>query len=561
MRESETMKAEKKRKTGMELGGTKAGVRRPGRQVVVRRKVDKKTTAWGRGSRAPVIGKGVYGSNDEIIADFFTLFKLYSENEKKNKRKTVRQALHLRREIRAKVRRSISEKVLAPVINMARKHRLSFQSLEIIVYAFYIEVMGKSYDLQLGKIAAYLSGGRDKMLLSKLRLFSPDSALQKSGLLIVEKRYSDTGIKLSARASEYFVEPRGKRRAARPGSGKALKAFKSPREIYDKLSGYVMGQEDAKKKISVAVFNHLQRISLPEKIKKGIKKSNILMLGPTGSGKTYICEILARILDVPFVACDATRYSETGYVGGDVDDMLRILWENAGRDKKEAEKGIIYIDEIDKIASCGVISGHNTNRDVSGASVQQELLRLLEGDMVDTYGYKASMRASFRFNISDVLFICGGAFTGIDGIISRRLKSAGGIGFRASVPDEDGNILGKLRISDIEEYGIIPELIGRLPVIAALSPLGREDLVRILTESRESIFGQYRTLLNSNGIRIKLGRDSAYNIADEALRRGYGARGLRQVMEEMLSPVLFENIGRPNPDRELKINVGELKQG
>ncbi|MDO9513546.1 MAG: AAA family ATPase [Elusimicrobiota bacterium] len=508
---------------------------------------------------------GVYKANDKITEDFFYMMQLYEDScrshEKDNgnsRGEMVKRMLQMGRDIRKKVLEAVSKKRALPVIDMVIKYKISFRTLLIIMYVYFYEAVGRNHNVGIADIIKFFSQGKNKTVVPMLKVFSENAPIFRSGLLVLQQNFSTNELKITPKAKEYLLGCAGRRNRVGHKVKPAVK-FGSPRDIYDRLSEYVMGQDEAKKRISVGVFNHLQRISLPDKQKGNIKKSNILMMGPTGSGKTYICEMLAKIMDVPFAVCDATRYSETGYVGGDIDDILRILFNSAKGDAKAAEKGIIYIDEIDKLAG-HESHGHYSNKDVSGVSVQQELLRLLEGDKVDAYSFDGRMRAAKRYNTGDIMFICGGAFNGIEDIINRRLKVSGGMGFGTAAAPKLAGGMGKMELCDIEEYGLIPEFLGRFPIITSLSALGRDELVKILTESRNSMFGQYRTLLNINGLSLRIDRKIAYRIADEALSRGYGARGLRQIMEDMLSPILFEKIGSGGSG-EIRLTDENLKYG
>ena len=315
----------------------------------------------------------------------------------------------------------------------------------------------------------------------------------------------------------------------------------TPRQIKEHLDQYVVGQDDAKVTLSVAVYNHYKRVRQNKKSDVEIQKSNILMIGSTGSGKTYLAQTLAKFIGVPFAIADATTLTEAGYVGDDVENVLVRLLEAADGDSKLAEQGIVYIDETDKISR----KGENTSitRDVSGEGVQQALLKIIEGTVsrVPVGGGRKHPNAEcVNIDTSNILFICGGAFDGLEKIISKGTDSKP-IGFNAdiqSVEKKDFDY-SEVQQHDLVKYGLMPELIGRLPIVTALQPLSEEDLIKILTEPKNALTKQYQELLAMDNVKLEFDNDALKKIAELAIQKNIGARGLRSIIEKATKKIMY----------------------
>lgn len=368
---------------------------------------------------------------------------------------------------------------------------------------------------------------------------------------------------------ENMIPKRQQVKKKKPEEKKAEPVFNirdipAPHKIKAQLDDYVIGQEYAKKAISVAVYNHYKRVATNTMDEIEIEKSNMLMIGPTGSGKTYLVKTLARLLDVPLAITDATSLTEAGYIGDDIESVVSKLLAAADNDVEKAERGIIFIDEIDKIAK-----KKNTNqRDVSGESVQQGMLKLLEGSDVEVpvgANSKNAMVPLTTVNTKNILFICGGAFPDLEQIIKERLNKQASMGFIADLKDKynnDKDILSKVTVEDIRNFGMIPEFIGRLPIIFTLQGLDEDMLVKILKEPKNAILKQYQKLLELDEVKLNFDEEALHAIARKAMKKDTGARALRSIIEEFMLDIMYEipkddNIGQVTITKEYIEGTGD----
>jgi len=511
-----------------------------------------RTKACPRPRPLPTTG---YRTDLEMLGDYFRLIDLRkSGRHGHSKPEESSESMALERRIEIGVQKARPAKNSAFLLGRFREYNLTAEErLVAAVFCYFASKPESRADL--GDVFNIVCQG-DRVRMMRLRaLINNGTRLFEAGILKVEADQSplhrDSTIRLSRQAAESLWGrdlteshckiscPKARQDDGNSRANSKAIGICSPTDIYSAISEQVVGQEEAKRVLSVAVYNHYQRINgLAD-----VAKSNILLAGPTGCGKTLLAETISGILDVPLVIVDANQYSETGYIGGDVQDILRDLYRAAGDDPRRAAQGIVYIDEIDKIAAAYDSGKHRSNRDVSGESVQAELLKIIEG----------SVCTGQPFDASQVLFVAGGAFSGL---LGRGGRSQAGklIGFGR---EDEAAEKKKSQAPDLEDfiaYGMLPELMGRFQVRVVLDSLDRKALRRILTEPRHSIISQYQNLFKANGIELAFTPDALDRLAEWAEAQNLGARGLKSVVEQVLNPLMFQHFGQRSRGTKLMVD-------
>jgi len=479
-----------------------------------------------------------YRNDRELLADYFNLVEVLKGvrlsmgqtakmNEIQNKVNSINKSI----DFRLKKSKNIEDgSILIPGF---KKQKLD--AIERLVVAIVCYFQAKNGEvIKLEDIYDMVSMGDRMKMIELNRYFQTDSRLSTCGLVTRCKKLNqfdhdkyELSEEIQRQTLNIIEKPKSEIVKKSPKGITSLAAPKSPRQIYDILSRYVIGQEEAKKTLSVAAYNHYQRVES----KVLCDKTNVMLVGPTGCGKTYLVEILSQALNMPLFIADATQYSETGYVGQCIDEMFGELFSVAGKDPKKAARGIIFIDEIDKIATTWDNGAHHTQRDVSGKSVQEEILKSVESGSSTNWGY----------DTSKVLFIAGGAFSGLRTGRSELKKRQLGFGVAYSSGEKIKS--HQFSIDDFVKFGMMPELMGRFHNLVQLDPLYEATLVRIMTEPEDSVIKQYQRLFEANGINLTIPEETITIMARKALAMNTGARGLKAIVEKVLNPMMFEIFG------------------
>lgn len=433
---------------------------------------------------------------------------------------------------------------------------LSTPEMQVFYICLYYQLVERNSP-SVQNIIRAISDINDLPAAAAAAIFHPDTPLFKGKLLYANGKVFPANVDVFGFHLQKLMGIKTRKKPVKKPANQKI----TPKQIYEKLSDSVIGQEEAKKRVSSALFRHLKacHLNLKREPQERIQKANILIIGPTGTGKTHIARTLSTILDVPFSACDSTQYTESGYVGMNVEEMLMQLYKASGNSHERMENGIIYIDEIDKIAARDSRVSHNSVKDVSGLSVQQELLKMLDGDKIVYTKRGPFGETEYEFKVGGVLFVAGGAFMGLEEIVKDRLNRKAAIGFSGSVEAakaeealKNDNWLSHLITEDLIEYGFIPEFIGRFASIVTLNPLSLGDVEDILTKPKNSLLSQYNDILKEAGINHKFTPAELKAVAEEAFALKTGARGLKAIMEARTAPLLFEGGQPEKPKAEPK---------
>lgn len=477
-------------------------------------------------------------------------------------------ALAQLRELFAPEKQGLKEGVKIPFIEICE--RCKFDENEKTIFALIVagEISGQNLGDNYRNADVFVKIISTLLGLQKMEImpyFLSSGRLKRSGVFTQDRYGRDEALRPPSNLKESVIELllNGSKPAKKK---KSVAKTARPSQLAELLNVNVIAQETAKRQLSAVAFQHMERIGRPPTQGIAAPRLNTLLLGPTGCGKTYITKHLAEILGVPVVFCDATQYTETGYVGACVEDMLVQLQKAAGNDPKAAECGIIFIDEIDKLRAQNVGQSHNTERDVSGLSVQQELLKMLEGDKLHYEKSGSMSRPEYNFSIKNVLFIAAGAFQGLGDVVSERLKARTHIGFKdqaasAKVEHEQADLMRQVRPQDIIKYGFMPELVGRFPGIITLDKLTRKDFLSILGNQRTSLIEHYKNFFARNGIELEIPPSFLEEMADKAAARDLGARGLNSAVENFFAELMYELLDGKTDPGVRKVSIMDYLRG